>query len=391
MKTTALLAASALLGGTAAKPYKIKMKKVPLAEQLQSYTMHDMAQQLGQKYMAGNHYLEKVFSNKVPQGGHIVPVTNYMNAQYFSEIGVGTPPQTFKVVMDTGSSNLWVPSSQCTSIACYLHNKYDSEASSTYKKNGSSFEIHYGSGDVSGFISQDTVTMGDLKIKNQLFSEVTNEPGLAFAFGRFDGILGLGYDSIAVNRITPPFYSLVDSGALDEPVFAFYLGDTDGQSEAIFGGVDESHYTGKLTTIPVRRKAYWEVTLDSLTFGGETADMDMGAILDTGTSLIALPSTIAELLNNQIGAKKSFTGQYTIECDKRGGLPDMTFTLNGSNFTIGPFDYILEAGGSCISSFMGMDIPEPAGPLIILGDSFLRRWYYVYDLGKNTVSLGKAK
>lgn len=198
--------------------------------------------------------------------------------------------------MDTGSSNLWVPSSECTSIACYLHQKYDHEASSSYKKNGSEFSIQYGSGAVSGFISSDTVSLGDLKLKNQLFAEVTNEPGLAFAFGRFDGILGLGYDTISVNKIPPPFYSAVDQGLLDEPVFAFYLGDTNAESEAIFGGIDESHYTGKLTTIPLRRKAYWEVTLDSITFGGETADMDMGAILDTGTSLLALPATIAELL-----------------------------------------------------------------------------------------------
>jgi len=72
-------------------------------------------------------------------------------------------------------------------------------------------------------------------------------------------------------------------------------------------------------------------------------------------------------------------------------MPELTFTLSGTNFTIGPFDYILEAGGSCISAFTGMDIPEPAGPLVILGDSFLRRYYSVYDLGKNTVSLAKAK
>jgi len=203
--------------------------------------------------------------------------------------------------------------------------------------------------------------------------------------------LGLGYDTISVNKIEPPFFAMVRKGLLDDPVFAFYLGDTSDSSEAVFGGVDETHYTGKITEIPVRRKAYWEVTLDAITFGGETAEMDMGAILDTGTSLLAMPSAIAELLNKQIGAKRGFTGQYTIECEKRDGLPDLTFNLNGSNFTIGPYDYILEAGGSCLSSFTGMDIPEPAGPLVILGDSFLRRYYSIYDLGKNTVGLAKAK
>lgn len=287
-----------------------------------------------------------------------------------------------------------MPSTDCGSIACYLHSKYDHSASSTYTKNGSSFEIRYGSGELSGYVSQDTVTIGDLKIKDQLFAEATSEPGLAFAFGRFDGILGLGYDTISVNRIPPPFYNMLDQGLLDEPVFAFYLGDTNNgeDSEAVFGGVNKDHYSGKLTKIPLRRKAYWEVDLDAISFGDATAEIEnTGVILDTGTSLIALPSTLAELLNKEIGAKKSFNGQYTVECDKRDSLPDLTFTLTGHNFTIGPYDYILEVQGSCISSFMGMDFPEPAGPLAILGDAFLRQWYSVYDLGSDSVGLAKSK
>jgi saccharopepsin len=275
----------------------------------------------------------------------------------FSEITIGTPPQTFKVVLDTGSSNLWVPSSECGSIACYLHTKYDSSSSSTYKKNGTSFEIRYGSGSLSGFVSQDVMTIGDLKIKDQIFAEATEEPGLAFAFGRFDGILGLGYDTISVNKIPPPFYNMINQGLLDEPVFAFYLSDTNNgdDSEATFGGVDESHYTGKIITLPLRRKAYWEVDLDAITFGDSTAELEnTGVILDTGTSLIALPTTLAELLNKEIGAKKGYNGQYTIECEKRDSLPDMSFTLSGREFAITPYDYILEVQGSCISSFMGM-------------------------------------
>lgn len=203
-------------------------------------------------------------------------------------------------MLDTGSSNLWVPSSECGSIACYLHSKYDSSSSSTYKSNGTEFEIRYGSGSLSGFVSQDTLTIGDLVVPGQDFAEATSEPGLAFAFGRFDGILGLGYDTISVNHIVPPFYKMLSLGLLDEPVFAFYLGNANEQgdsSEVTFGGVDKSHYSGELTKIPLRRKAYWEVDLDSITFGEETAELDgTGAILDTGTSLIALPSTLAQLL-----------------------------------------------------------------------------------------------
>jgi saccharopepsin len=297
-------------------------------------------------------------------------------------------------VLDTGSSNLWVPSTECGSIACYLHTKYDSSASSTYKKNGTSFEIRYGSGSLSGFVSQDVMTIGDLQIEKQDFAEATEEPGLAFAFGRFDGILGLGFDTISVNHIVPPFYNMINQGLLDEPVFAFYLGNTANgegdESEAVFGGVDEAHYTGKMTYLPLRRKAYWEVDLDSIKFGDGSVELEnTGAILDTGTSLIALPTDLAELINKEIGAKKGYNGQYTIECEKRDTLPDMSFILSGKEFTITPYDYILEVQGSCISSFFGMDFP--GDPLIILGDAFLRRWYSVYDLGGGRVGLAQSK
>lgn len=376
----------------------MKLKKIPLSEQLEYANFQDQAKALGQKYLGirPTTHLEEVFKASVhADGDHPVPVSNFLNAQYFSDISIGTPPQEFKVVLDTGSSNLWVPSSECNSIACYLHSKYDHSSSSTYKKNGSSFEIRYGSGELSGFVSQDALQIGDLKVKKQDFAEATSEPGLAFAFGRFDGIMGLGYNTISVNGIVPPFYNMLDQGLLDEPVFSFYLSDTNdesSESEAMFGGVNKDHYTGELTKIPLRRKAYWEVDLDAITFGDDTAEMDdTGVILDTGTSLIALPSTMAELLNKEIGAKKSYNGQYTVECNKRDSLPDLTFTLTGHNFTIGPYDYILEVQGSCISSFMGMDFPEPVGPLAILGDAFLRKWYSVYDLGTNSVGLAKAK
>jgi saccharopepsin len=310
----------------------------------------------------------------------------------FSEITIGTPPQTFKVVLDTGSSNLWVPSQSCGSIACYLHSTYDSSSSSTYKSNGSEFEIQYGSGSLSGFVSNDVMSIGDLQIKGQDFAEATNEPGLAFAFGRFDGILGLGYDTISVNKIIPPFYQMIKQDLLDEPVFAFYLGSDETSSEAVFGGVDKSHYTGDIEYIPLRRKAYWEVDLESIAFGDEVAELDdTGVILDTGTSLNVIPSSLAELLNKEMGAEKGYNGQYTIDCSKRDTLPDITFNLAGSNYSLPASDYILEVSGSCISTFQGMDIPAPAGPLAILGDAFLRRYYSVYDLGKNAVGLAMAK
>ena len=101
---------------------------------------------------------------------------------------------------------------------------------------------------------------------------------------RFDGILGLAYDTISVNHIVPPFYHLVNKGMLDSPVFSFRLGSSEADGgEALFGGIDEDAYTGKLQYAPVRRKAYWEVELEKITFGDDEVELEnTGAAIDTG-------------------------------------------------------------------------------------------------------------
>lgn len=394
------IAIYALLGGTEGVVQSVRLNKNPVRDVYadhRSFAHH--VNELANKYsgIISNKFEQvAMMANNEPQyvADDVVgtPLTNYANAQYFAEIGIGTPPQPFKVVLDTGSSNLWVPSSECSSIACYLHSKYTSGESSTYTKNGSSFAIQYGSGAVEGFVSQDKLELAGLTIRDQDFGETTSEPGLAFAFGKFDGILGLGYPSIAVNKIVPPIYNAIDQGLLSEPKFAFHLGnDEEEGGTATFGGVDRSLYTGKVTYLPVRRKAYWEVKFDSIALGDESAELQgTGAVIDTGTSLITLPSELAEIINAQIGAEKSWTGQYTIDCEKRDALPDMTFTFDGYDFPISPYDYILDLGGSCISTITAMDIPEPVGPLAIIGDAFLRKYYSIYDIGNDAVGLAKA-
>lgn len=324
---------------------------------------------------------------------HDLPLSNYMNAQYYADISIGTPPQNFKVILDTGSSNLWVPSAECGSLACFLHAKYDHSESSSYKENGTDFSIRYGSGSLEGYISQDTLTIGDLVIPKQDFAEATKEPGLAFAFGKFDGILGLAYDTISVNKVVPPFYNAIEKGLVDDAQFAFYLNDKDSDKsgEITLGGYDKSKFKGNITWLPVRRKAYWEVKFNGIGLGNEFAELDgHGAAIDTGTSLITLPSGLAEIINSEIGAKKGWSGQYSLDCDSRASLPDMTFNLNGYNFTINPFEYTLEVSGTCISAITPMDFPEPVGPMAIIGDAFLRKYYSIYDVENNAVGLAEA-
>jgi saccharopepsin len=245
-----------------------------------------------------------------------------------------------------------------------------------------------------GFVSRDQLTIGDITIKDQLFAEATKEPGLAFAFGKFDGILGLAYDTISVNGIPPPFYEMLSQKLVKEPVFAFRIGSSeDDAGEATFGGIDESAFSGKIKYAPVRRKAYWEVELEKVKFGDDELELEnTGAAIDTGTSLIALPTDVAELLNAQIGAKKSWNGQYQVDCNRVPSLPDLTFVFDGESYPISGTDYILNVQGTCISAFTGLDINLPDGGSIwIIGDVFLRKYYTVYDLGRNAVGFAKSK
>jgi saccharopepsin len=336
---------------------------------------------------------------------HGVPLTDYMNAQYFAEISIGTPPQSFAVVMDTGSSNLWVPSTHCSSIACLLHRRYNAGKSSTFRENGTQFAIHYGSGSLEGIISQDTVQVGDLAITNQGFGESTKEPGIAFAVGKFDGILGLGYDNIAVEHVVPPFYNMINQKLIKEQLFTFWLGDvnkgTEG-GELVFGEIDPEHYKGEIHYAPLVRKGYWEVKMEKLTLGDQEFH-DLGnatAAIDTGTSLIAAPVKSAEAINTLIGAQKNFLGQYTVDCATLPSLPTITFQFGGKKYPLTAEDYILKVSGSpigggggqeqCISGFMGIEMPPQLGQLWIVGDVFLRRYFTVYDLGNNRVGFANS-
>ncbi|KAG5525561.1 hypothetical protein RHGRI_032008 [Rhododendron griersonianum] len=201
----------------------------------------------------------------------ILSLKNYMDAQYYGEISVGSPPQNFTVIFDTGSSNLWIPSSKCIfSIACLFHPKYKHKNSKTYQEIGKSCAIHYGSGSVSGFLSQDNVEVGDLVVHNQVFMEATREGSLTFVVGKFDGILGLGFQEISVGDVVPVWYNMVEQGLVQEEVFSFWLNrdqNAKDGGELVFGGVDEKHFKGKHTYVPVTQKGYWQFEMDDFLIG----------------------------------------------------------------------------------------------------------------------------
>jgi cathepsin D len=387
---------------------------------------------------AANELLDLQTKRPAPAGdATAVKLKDFMNAQYYGEISLGTPPQPFSVVFDTGSSNLWVPSSACKGLdlACLLHRRYNAKQSSTYAADGAPFTIQYGSGEMSGYLSRDTLRIGGLTVSNVSFAEATSEPGVAFAVTKFDGILGLGYDSIAVGGVPTAFEAIYRSGQLAAPVFAFHLyrqphpsfnplGADEGGT-LMLGGVDKAAYVGEIHWVPVTRKAYWQFDLERISLGEHTIAEGLSAIADTGTSLLVGPSAVVRGLLRAIGhdaplatpaggggrglddggggegdahrrdgAADSSAGQVTLPCSKVHALPTLTFSIGGRRFSLEGPEYVLKletlGQSECVLGIAEMDVPPPAGPLWILGDVFLSKFLAVFDFGANRVGLAPA-
>ncbi|XP_059180660.1 pepsin A-like [Centropristis striata] len=318
------------------------------------------------------------------------PMTNDADISYFGKISIGTPPQSFKVVFDTGSSNLWVPSVYCTSAACENHNEYDPAMSSTYRQNGQSLTIRYGTGSMTGILGYDTVTVGGLAVRNQIFGLSKTEADY-MEFMRTDGILGLAYPSLAASGATPVFDNMMSQGLVDQDLFSVYLSHKPEKGSVVtFGGMDPNHYSGSISWIPLSNARFWQITVDSITINGQVVACDGGcqAVVDTGTSLIVGPASSSNKINQLVGA--TFDQQhltYIFNCDNIAEKPDVIFHINGQEFPIPSSAYVRQTKHyGCITGF-----GNGGDKLWILGDVFIREYYSIFDRANNRVGLAKAR
>jgi hypothetical protein len=399
----------------------------------------------------GSRFSVPLHRQRVP----VIGSTNIVSQKsvYFGNLSIGHPiKQEFTVVFDTGSAHLIVPSAACDSDTCRIHRQYDPAASPRALEidhDGSRVQpgaprdqisIAFGTGEITGVFAQDRMCLGlaepaedtetaahcvDMRIVHA--TEMSQEPFSSFTF---DGILGLSLDSLALAPEFSVFGMLVREGRLAHSSFGVFLAEGDEEtSEISFGGHNPAKVWGKPTWVPVfaPEQGHWQVQITALRLGNHTLDFcsdgQCRAVVDSGTSLLAVPQALADdlatmledNLRDPLAAGPDGSG---VDCRQAQGLP-LHFDIDGFTVTLEPGDYTRQAlqmsedgttvpmqvskeppagegeaeslARSCWPTMMPIDFPEPMGPkLFIWGEPVLRKYYTAYDWHSQSVGFGLA-
>ncbi|KAI8339572.1 aspartic peptidase domain-containing protein [Chlamydoabsidia padenii] len=373
---------------------------------------------------------------------------NSHGTQYLVTLSIGTPGQKFTVTLDTGSGDLWVPSTECPALVCPV-SRFDPTASSTYNTTNIPFNITYGIGTANGTYVKDTVTIGGVAVQQQqlalaaystsvftrmssqgLRNTTANDPVPA------DGLLGLGYPGLTAiahqkngSAYTPFVFNLVQQNLIQDPVFSIYLNRADERNwagEIIFGGVDSTKYSGNISYVPVQQITagsstsssavtgymFWVVYGQGVTVtGGQYPttnikyESPLPTIIDTGTTLSYLPAEMVKAIVEAVAGPGIYqqdqnTGMYKLDC----GLTNQNINIQlqmtpTSAATDSPVvintainDAILQdQTGSCYLAIAPSEGTSPFGAnSALIGQSILRSAYMVFDMGKNRIGFAQT-
>jgi len=376
----------------------------------------------------------------IPLNKQYVPVTRnnrtvmYKTA-YYGDILVGLPqPQVFSVVFDTGSGHFFVPSAKCTSEACDVHRVFERRASGSAvdvdhdgtevpadTEERDQVAIAYGTGEIVGEFACETVCLGNhtgdssdvallsvdcTRLRVIFATELTTEPFHAF---EFDGVLGLGLESLALDPEFSFFGQMERLNAKMKPIFGVFVSQSDEvASEITFGGPDLQRISDELQWASVFKPelGYWQMKVHNITVGGEPLELcqegDCVAIADTGTSLVGVPKKSAQYVHWLLARKVEGDPYQAPDCRYHPG-PEVVFDLGDMQLVLGPEDYSRPAGLRvinnqtneteliCRASLLPVEESESlSSKTWILGEPVLRKYYTAYDWQQKRVGFAQA-
>ena len=338
---------------------------------------------------------------------------------YYANVTIGTPPQAVRVQLDTGSSDVWFnvkSSKQCQSqpdpISCGGTGTYDANTSSTYSYLNNQFEIAYGDGSgAAGNWGTDDLTISNVTLTGL-------QIGSAFISTSLQNLMGVGYASneaqVASQTNLTEYdnvpLALVKQGFIKAPAYSLWLNEVHATTGSIlFGGVDTDKYAGPLSTVPIVPDAsgaytVFTINLDSLALGNDEPpngagriDPPIPVVLDSGTTLSNLPSNVTDKLYASLSDYNvtyiNATGNAACSCFLVNSTENLYFNFSGAVIAVSLFTLVDSQlpgpdlpPGTCSFTI----VPSLPGQPFILGDSFLRSAYVVYDLANNEISLAQT-
>ncbi|KAF2765328.1 acid protease [Teratosphaeria nubilosa] len=325
---------------------------------------------------------------------------------YFINTTIGTPAQSLRLHVDTGSSDLWVntASSQLCeekTKPCVAAGTYAPNSSSTYEYLNSDFNITYedGSGAV-GDYATDVVSFGGISLTSQQF-------GIGYSSSSGEGVMGIGY---AINEAATEYGSqlqyanvpqkLVKEGHTQSNAYSLWLNDLDSSEGSIlFGGVNTGRYTGTLESLPIIKEdgvyAEFIIALTAVgengTSGSIAKNVNSPALLDSGTSLTYLPDSITQSIYDSLGAQyDSSEGAAFVSCDLANSDATIDLTFSSPTISVAMSELVIVAGEDRGQEICILGISPTGDSTPVLGDTFLRSAYVVYDLYNNEIALAQT-
>jgi len=339
-----------------------------------------------------------------PATNKLVSETTLKNTdmvEYFGQVSVGG--QNFAVVYDTGSGILWVPGAGCHLTACTTHEQLKTNKDITLETE--KVDIKYGTGHMSGQRAVGDVAVGGVTVKNQDFLVSTAEYGAVFDSGRFDGVFGLGKSKLAQilrtdddseDRAMPFYINAIKQNLLQKPIFSFYISPGTKPGAVVIGGTNAKLYKGPIKYHEGQSHTYWMMNVESIAAGTDPADEvdtsgaedGLQGIADTGTSLLVIPEKFIGKILHKFQVKDDCSNMDELS-DLRIKMKDVTGEL--ITYTLTPQEYILKYGSSCKTGIALMTLKLPGKhPAMIMGDTFLRSYYSVYNHENGQIGFADA-
>ncbi|GAB64457.1 aspartyl protease [Plasmodium cynomolgi strain B] len=333
----------------------------------------------------------------------LIPLKHMRDSQFVGTLLVGVPPQEIHPIFDTGSTNLWVVTTDCEENSCKKVNRYNPYKSRTFRRSfiGKNLHIVFGSGSISGSIGKETFVLGDHTVRNQTFGLVESESNDSlngdniFDYIDFEGIVGLGFPEMLSAGKVSFFDNLLNQNKNLSPQFSFYISPDDNTSTFIVGGLSKSFYEGNIYMLPVVKEYYWEVELDGIYVGEKKicCEEKSYAIFDTGTSYNTMPSAQIKEFFDVVPSVPCTEENYQ---DVLKNYPVIKYVFGDLVIELMPEEYMILNEENCIPAYMQIDVPSEKNHAYLLGSiAFMRHYYTVFVRGMggkpSMVGIAKAK